>query len=58
MSVKEIASELMKARMELAEARMRVPAHGATPSHILQVEELEERIVELERKLSEAGPTL
>ena len=52
MSVKEIASELTKLRIELSEARQRIPAHGATPAQFIEVEDLEDRIAELERKLS------
>jgi hypothetical protein len=53
MSVKEIASELTKLRIELSEARQRIPAHGATPAQYIEVEELEDRVAELERKLSD-----
>jgi hypothetical protein len=52
MSIKEIASELTRLRIELSEAKQRIPAHGATPAQFIEVEDLEERIAELERKLS------
>ena len=52
MSVKEIASELTKLRIELSEARQRIPAHGATPAQFIEVEDIEDRIAELEKKLT------
>jgi len=52
MSVKEIASELTKLRIELSEARQRIPAHGATPAQFIEVEDIEDRIAELEKTLA------
>ncbi len=52
MSVKEIVSELTRLRIELSEARQRIPAHGATPAQHLVVEDIEDRIAELEKELS------
>jgi hypothetical protein len=52
MSIKEIASEITRLRIELSEARQRIPAHGATPAQYIEVEEIEDRIAELEKKLS------
>jgi archaellum component FlaC len=54
MSDERIEKEIGRLRDELEEARRRVPRHGATPQQILAVEELEERIAELERRLCEA----
>ena len=52
MSIEEIVSELARLRIELTEARKRLPAHGATPAQFIQVEDVEDRIAELEKKLA------
>ena len=52
MSIKEIASKITKLRIELSEARQRIPAHGATPAQFIEVEDIEDRIAELEKKLT------
>lgn len=57
MSVKEIVSELTKLRIDLSEARKRLPAHSATPAQFIEVEDIEDRIAELEKKLAVENAT-
>ena len=50
----EIEDELIRLKAELAERTASIPIHSIRPHQLIQIEELEERIEELEQKLSEA----
>ena len=48
-----LRDELERLRAELEDRRRRLPAHSIRPHQLLAIEELEERIAELERSLGE-----
>ncbi len=48
-----LGRELARLRAELAERRASLPAHSIRPHQLLVLEELEERIAELARRLGE-----
>jgi len=50
-----IEAELEKARQELDEAEKRIPAHSVRPNQVMELEEIEQRIEELERQLGSTG---
>lgn len=48
----ELEAELAKLKDELAERNASIPAHSIRPHQLIEIEELEERIEEIEEKLS------
>ena len=46
-----IRAESARLRDELAELEKSIPAHGLKPDHLRRIEELEERIEELESEM-------
>lgn len=46
-------AELARLRAEVEERRASLPAHSIRPHQLLRIEELEERIEELARRLAE-----
>ncbi len=51
LSPKPVDDELERLKNELEEARQRLPAHTVRPHQIMEIEELENRIADLEREL-------
>ncbi len=50
-----LREELARLRQELEERRQSLPAHSVRPHQLLRIEELEDRIAELEAVLGSDG---
>jgi hypothetical protein len=50
---KSLESRLRKLQAELEERKGSIPIHSVRPHQLIQIEELEEEIEELERKLGQ-----
>jgi hypothetical protein len=48
----EIEEKLRRLRAELAERQSSIPIHSIRPHQLIEIEELEEQIEELEKKLA------
>ena len=48
----ELEAELERLRRELAERKGSIPIHSIRPHQLIEIEELEERIEEIERRLA------
>ena len=51
----DMLEEIRRLKARLREREAALPAHSVRPYQILEIEELEERIATLERKLDETG---
>ena len=47
--------QLRRLEAELADLRARMPAHSVRPNMVMRLEELEEEIAQLKKKLSREG---
>ena len=52
-SLDQIREKLAKLEAELKQLRSQFPKHSISPAMIMQMDELEDKIIELEKKLSE-----
>ena len=52
----EVEGEIRRLREELADAKAALPAHTVRPNQWMRIEELEERIAELERLRTDPAP--
>ncbi len=53
--MRPLEAELARLKEELEQLEKALPAHGLKPAHLLRIEELEERIAQLERELAPGG---
>jgi hypothetical protein len=49
----DVERQLMDLRERVDELERSIPAHSTKPHHIMQIEEMEDRILVLERRLEE-----
>ena len=50
---KELLNQLVRLEEELKERKASLPAHSLKPSQLMEIEELEEEIEQLKKKLSQ-----
>ncbi len=55
MDLDQLLAEREEAVRELAEAQAAMPAHSVRPHQLQRLEEAEERLAEIERRLARAG---
>ena len=55
MDLEKLLAERKEAARELAEAQAAMPAHSVRPHQLQRLEEAEERLAEIDRRLAQAG---